>query len=111
MKFIQRKLSFSKLFYKYKFKKIYENDGFNIINKGAKSGSDSDLIQTKIIRKEIERIINNYEIKSILDIPCGDFYWMNKVNLKSIRYIGGDIVDDLIKRNVKSTKQMKLILR
>lgn len=108
-KFLQKKLSFSKFFYKYKFKSIYKNDGFNVITKGvSKSGPGSDLDQTKIVRDEIERLIIDYEIHSVLDIPCGDFYWMSKVNLGNAKYIGGDIVDDLIKNNIKKYKTEKV---
>ncbi|WP_123910254.1 class I SAM-dependent methyltransferase [Flavobacterium covae] len=98
-------MSFSKIFYSYKFRKIYENDGFNMMNRGvSRSGPGSDLVQTKIIREEIERIINDYEINSILDIPCGDFYWMSRVSLKNVKYIGADIVKSLINNNIKKYK-------
>jgi hypothetical protein len=37
----------------------------------------------------------------MLDIPCGDFHWMNKVDLTNIEYTGADIVKELIERNIK----------
>src|SRR5439155_6154197 len=35
----------------------------------------------------------------ILDAPCGDFFWMNKVELGVENYVGGDIVKELIEVN------------
>ena len=37
------------------------------------SGTGSNLDQTKEIIKKLPILIKNYKIKSILDIPCGDF--------------------------------------
>ena len=36
---------------------------------------------------------------TILDIPCGDFNWMQNVDLSGIKYIGADIVEEIIKNN------------
>jgi hypothetical protein len=36
---------------------------------------------------------------SLLDVPCGDFNWMQLVELGDRAYIGGDIVADLIEQN------------
>lgn len=47
------------------------------------------------------QIFHQYEIKSILDIPCGDFHWMQNVDLSAIEYNGADIVSDLIQNNVR----------
>ena len=40
-------------------------------------------------------------MKSILDVPCGDWNWLQHVNLEGIDYIGGDIVQVIIERNAK----------
>jgi len=62
------------------------------------SGCGSNLYQTQLIRQEIPRIIKKYDIQSILDIPCGDFHWMQYVAL-GIPYIGADIVKELVIAN------------
>jgi len=36
---------------------------------------------------------------SLLDVPCGDFHWMQHVNLTGVHYLGGDIVPELIEVN------------
>jgi len=71
----------------------------------SRSGPGSGLEQTKIVRKEISKILNDLEINSILDIPCGDFHWFKEMDLTSISYIGADIVKDLIDLN--TTKYSK----
>jgi hypothetical protein len=63
------------------------------------SGPGSELIQTQILTKELPLLFKLYNISSVLDLPCGDFNWMSKVDLSGISYIGGDIVSDLIDSN------------
>jgi SAM-dependent methyltransferase len=55
------------------------------------------------LKKNIDNFIENYEIKSILDMPCGDFLWLNEIiKEKKINYLGIDIVDELIVENRKN---------
>ena len=63
------------------------------------SGTGSNMEQTQNILEELPNVIKKYNIKSILDIPCGDFFWMKEHNFKTVNYIGADIVSDLIKTN------------
>ena len=79
------------------FTDIYRNNKWG--DKHSFSGTGSNLEQTKIILENLPKIINKYQIKSILDLPCGDFYWMKEYDYKNIKYIGADIVPELIKKN------------
>ncbi len=72
------------------------------------SGPGSNLEQTKTIRKDIPSILYKYKIKSILDIPCGDFYWMKELDLKNINYIGADIVKEIIDKNNKEFRKINI---
>jgi hypothetical protein len=65
----------------------------------SRSGDGSNLKETLTIRKELPEILKTYNIRSLADIPCGDFFWMKTVPLEGIDYIGGDIVADLIRSN------------
>ena len=82
---------------KKKFTKIYRNNLF----KGtfSKSGEGSNLLQTDVIRKEISILLNELKVKSLIDSPCGDFLWMQEVNLPVELYIGIDIVKDIVQHN------------
>ncbi|WP_204368494.1 class I SAM-dependent methyltransferase [Neosynechococcus sphagnicola] len=57
--------------------------------------------QTQTILAEMPILFQDWGISSILDIPCGDFYWMSKLQLEGIRYIGADIVKQIIEINQK----------
>ena len=79
-----------------RFTIIYDKNAWG--SKESVSGSGSTLEKTESIRKLLPVLINDFSIKSILDVPCGDFNWMQKVNLYGLRYVGGDIVEALILR-------------
>jgi len=80
-----------------RFRHIYQRNHW--AGDSSVSGSGSDLSQTEQIRQKLPEIIKTYQIKTILDIPCGDFGWMKNVNLSGVHYIGADIVDELILHN------------
>lgn len=64
------------------------------------SGPGSTVEYTENIRKEIPALIDKLEVKTILDVPCGDFNWFQLLERdESIHYVGGDIVEPLIKHN------------
>lgn len=93
------------------FTNIYERNGFG--GKESISGPGSDERQTSVIRYELPKLFKRHEITTMLDIPCGDFYWMKQVDLTGVNYIGADIVEALIKINVerysKDTLEFKKI--
>ncbi len=59
----------------------------------------SELGQTTSLRAELPLLFQQFGIKSLLDLPCGDFNWMQHVDLQGIDYTGGDIVQALISQN------------
>ena len=63
------------------------------------SGDGSEIAVTQELIKELQLFLKNKNIESMLDIPCGDFNWMQHTNLQDIDYIGGDIVENLIVDN------------
>lgn len=63
------------------------------------SGPGSSLAATEPLRKELPALLQRTGIRSLLDAPCGDFNWMQAVDLSGIQYTGMDIVPALIKRN------------
>ncbi len=60
------------------------------------SGHGSEMATTANIRAALPRILRQYEIGSMLDVPCGDFHWMQTVDLGQIEYVGGDIVKPMV---------------
>ena len=80
----------------------WNNDGETV------SGPGSTIENTAYTRFEIKNIIRKFNIKSILDIGCGDFNWMKIVlskNEKHInKYLGVDVVESLINQNIENFK-------
>ena len=65
------------------------------------SGDGSSLESSASFRDTLPRLLAKLGAESLLDAGCGDFNWMKTVNLNGIRYIGIDVVEPLIRRNVE----------
>jgi len=66
-------------------------------------GSLPGSVQTKNIITNLNNFIKDNNIRNILDMPCGDFAWMQdllKIN-NDINYTGYDIVEEIILINKK----------
>jgi hypothetical protein len=63
------------------------------------SGTGSNLSNTTVLITALNRLVKDYHITTVLDLPCGDFNWMKHVDLTAINYQGGDIVPDIVRRN------------
>lgn len=85
-----------------KFRFIYKNRYWDNNKEGASlSGSGSSIGASQNLSRELSVFINKNNIASILDVPCGDWKWMSKLNLDKISYVGGDIVQEIINDNSK----------
>ena len=62
------------------------------------SGHGSSARATGLIRTALPQILSELGVKSMLDVPCGDFNWMRMLDLP-IEYFGADIVPQLIEKN------------
>ncbi|MFI3221237.1 MAG: class I SAM-dependent methyltransferase [Methylococcales bacterium] len=80
-----------------KFSDIYLNNTFK--GDESLSGVGSDLVQTATIQIELPKLIKDLNIKSFIDAPCGDWFWMKETSLEVDAYIGIDIVENLIANN------------
>lgn len=81
------------------FTNIYEKNSWG--SNESVSGDGSTLASTAIIRTEIPKLLEELNATSILDLPCGDFNWMSKVDLSGISYTGGDLVEALVQSNTE----------
>lgn len=59
------------------------------------SGAASTLNETAALRRALPSLIEELDIELILDIPCGDFHWMQHVDLAA-QYVGADIVPEIV---------------
>jgi len=78
------------------FTKFYRSNYWG--DPSSLSGEGSNLQQTVVLRAAIPRVLNTLGVRSLLDAPCGDYHWMRNVDLGIERYIGGDIVFELVNR-------------
>jgi len=84
------------------FTEIYQTNFWG--SRESRSGHGSTMEQTAQIRATLPQLFHELGVKTLLDIPCGDFYWMQHIIAQSrnILYIGGDIVSDMIASNEKA---------
>ncbi len=62
----------------------------------SRSGPGSTLSDTAEVRQQLPKLIAKHQIESLLDVPCGDWAWMQTVDLGLQRYVGADIVQTLV---------------
>lgn len=80
-----------------RFTEIYKRRFWG--NSGSVSGPGSNVEQARELLVQLPLLVQRLEISSFLDIPCGDFNWMKSVALPVRRYVGADIVAELIEEN------------
>lgn len=78
------------------FTYIYANNQWG--HADSVSGHGSSLEKTRGVRERLPEILRKYEVRSVLDVPCGDFHWLKELDLTGISYTGGDIVQPLVRR-------------
>ncbi len=79
------------------FKQIYHKNSWG--SQETPSGDGSTLFNTSAIREELPLLSSELKIQSVLDIPCGDFHWMQEVAATIKEYHGADIVRELVELN------------
>ncbi len=79
------------------FTEVYEKNTW--WSSESRSGTGSTLANTVFLREELVQLLSTFQVSSMLDIPCGDFNWMKAVDLKSLKYIGADLVKQIVIEN------------
>lgn len=79
------------------FTEIYQGNNWG--SSESVSGPGSELYRTRHLQRELPYLLDEFNIRSMLDLPCGDFNWMQHVDLSRVDYIGADIVPQLVERN------------
>ncbi|WP_414939120.1 class I SAM-dependent methyltransferase [Amycolatopsis sp. cmx-11-51] len=65
------------------------------------SGPGSESVQTQQLRDQLPDVLDRFGVRTLLDLPCGDFGWLSAVDLDLKRYIGADIVTELVEMNAE----------
>jgi hypothetical protein len=96
-RFAERAEELTKLGLKERFERIYSTNLW--ADPESRSGVGSGLDSTRVLRAELPKALRRLETRVLLDVPCGDFTWMEHVDLDGIAYIGGDIVPSIVEEN------------
>ncbi len=102
--FLQKSISNSYIYgCKSSFSTIYS---LNLWNNNEisipRSGPGSSLDNAADTIFFINNIVNKYDIKSVVDLGCGDLTWMNRTLAFKKDYIGIDISEEIIELNQKN---------
>ena len=62
-------------------------------------GPGSTLVACRAILERLPEWIRVHRVASILDLGCGDFHWMSRVDLAGLEYDGHDVVRALVEAN------------
>jgi hypothetical protein len=75
------------------FNDIYQHKRWT--NAGGGSGTGSTLAYTVGARHILDEVVQEHDVRSIADIPCGSFHWMSTFMHEhpQMDYTGVDIVD------------------
>ena len=79
------------------FREIYMKNGWDGVQ--SISGPGSSMDATANIRAALPGLLDELGVKSILDVPCGDVFWIASCLPPELAYIGGDIVAEIIAEN------------
>lgn len=80
-------------------KRVFEDKDWSEGGRHPKSGFGSSLSYTENLRRALPVLFETYQIRTFVDAPCGDWAWMQHVDLNGIDYTGLDISSSLIAEN------------
>jgi len=82
------------------FEDIYKKNAW-----GNGSGDGSKLDYNKPFLNFLQKYVKDNNIKTILELGCGDFNLMKHFNFNGLKYFGVDIVESLIAENDKNYRK------
>lgn len=89
------------------FTTIYDNNQWNSLE--SKSGPGSEVKNNLKLLDILKNFVAEHQIKSILDLGCGDFNWMRHFDFNLIEtYLGIDVVDSEIQNNNDNYSSSKI---
>lgn len=96
-RFAEQAAALSGLTLEERFEQIYKTNLWS--DTESRSGAGSSLDATARLRASLPPLLRTLDARRLLDVPCGDFNWMSRVDLTGIGYVGGDIVESIIEAN------------
>ena len=62
------------------------------------SGPGSALQQTAQLKRALPELCRRLSVGTLLDLPCGDGHWMSGIALPGVRYLGADLLPEVVAR-------------
>lgn len=85
------------------FSDIYKRGEWGVdANKKGTSGSGSNPQNAKLYITFLQTFLSENNIKSVVDLGCGDWQIGKVINWDGIKYLGVDVVDSIISENAKT---------
>ena len=81
------------------FDRIYEKNLWQ--SSETVSGKGSELIFAQNLLLYLPVLLKKYNVKTVVDAPCGDYNWILHLDYRFEKYTGIDIVQKLIEKNKK----------
>jgi hypothetical protein len=60
------------------------------------SGPGASPDQTRVLGMALPALLRQLDVEELLDLPCGDYAWMRLLELPVARYIGADLLPELV---------------
>lgn len=96
-KAVRYRIEFGRRDHRGVFQKIHDSNLWGSAE--SVSGGGSTLAATAVLRDELARWLKDNDIKSFVDIPCGDFNWMSRVEFPpGAAYTGLDLVPEIVEK-------------
>lgn len=77
------------------FRAIYASNHWGA---SERSGAGASFDQAVTVLAQLEALIEQLGVATLLDLPCGDFAWMRHLRA-DVPYIGGDVLPELVAAN------------
>lgn len=81
-----------------RFERAYSSGAWTSTGESL-SGDGSTLRATEHIRAALPGTLRDLDVRTLLDVPCGDWNWMCRLALDIDKYVGGDIVPSVVDAN------------
>jgi hypothetical protein len=65
----------------------------------SRSGLGSEQQATSRLAAGLPPLLRQLGVRTLLDLPCGDFGWLKRIEFDLDAYVGADIVGEIVERN------------
>jgi hypothetical protein len=90
------------------FGNIYQRNMWGGESGSFYSGPGSDSLAAKLYTEGIKAFIADHNVKSVVDLGCGDFRVASSFLSEDVSYVGVDIVEALIRENIPKYRNEKI---